>query len=93
MISCRANEIEMKGFNAKMRKESQKEIAKQGLVMDESIRPKIGLRMGISRFGKGRELGVWVLEKSHCCMTRENSNFLKNGKIIISVKIQIFSRS
>ena len=30
-----------------MRKESQNEIAKQGLVMDERIRPKIGLRMGI----------------------------------------------
>ena len=56
----------MKGFNAKMRKESQKEIFKQGLVMNEMIRPKIGLRMGISRFGKERELGLWVLEKSHC---------------------------
>ena len=66
VISCGANEIEMKGFNAKMRKESQKDIAKQGLVMDESIRPKIGLRMGISRFRKERELGLWVLEKSHC---------------------------
>ena len=66
VISCGANEIEMKGFNAKMRKESQKEIAKQGLVIDESIRPNIGLRMGISRFGKGRELGLWVLKKSHC---------------------------
>ena len=27
------------------------------------------------------------------CKTRENSNFLKNGKIVISVKIQNFSRS
>ena len=27
------------------------------------------------------------------CKTRENSNFLKNGKIIISVKIRNFSRS
>ena len=27
------------------------------------------------------------------CKTRENSNFLKNGKIIISVKIQTFSKS
>ena len=66
VISCYANEIEMKGFNAKMRKESQKEIVKQGLVMDERIRPKIGLRMGILRFGKRRELGLWGLEKSHC---------------------------
>ena len=27
------------------------------------------------------------------CKTRENSNFLKNGKIVISVKTQNFSRS
>ena len=51
VISRGANEIEMKGFNAKMRKDSQKkEIAKQGLVMDERIRPKIGLRMDIFTF-------------------------------------------
>ena len=31
----------------KMRKESQNERAKQGLVMDERIRPKIDLIMGI----------------------------------------------
>ena len=31
----------------KMRNEHQKEIAKQGRVMDERIRPNIGLRMGI----------------------------------------------
>ena len=67
VISCGANEIEMKGFNAKLRKESLKEIAKQGLVMDERIRPKISLRMGIFTFWKReRELGLWVLEKSHC---------------------------
>ena len=28
-----------------------------------------------------------------CCKIRENSNFLKNGKMVISVKIQNFSRS
>ena len=27
------------------------------------------------------------------CKTRENSNFLKNGKMVISVKIRNFSRS
>ena len=27
------------------------------------------------------------------CKTRENSNFLKNGKMVIFVKIQNFSRS
>ena len=55
VISFGANEIEMQGFNVKMRKESQKEIAKQGLVMDESIRPKIGLIMGIFTFWKRKE--------------------------------------
>ena len=50
-----------------MRKESQNEIAKRGLVMDERIRPKIGLRMSIFTFWKReRELGLWVLENSHC---------------------------
>ena len=43
VISCGENEIEMKDFNAKIRKESQKEITRQGLVMDERIRPQIGL--------------------------------------------------
>ena len=61
MISCGANELEMKGFNAKMRKESQKEIAKQGLVMDERIRQKIGLRMGIFTFWFWESLGLWFL--------------------------------
>ena len=42
----------MKDFNVEMRKEIQKKRAKQGLVMDESIRPKIGLRMGILTFWK-----------------------------------------
>ena len=51
-----------------MRKESQNETAKQGLVIDERIRPKIGLIMGIFHvLAKGeRELGLWVLEKSYC---------------------------
>ena len=31
--------------------------------------------------------------KDHPCKTRENSNFLKNGKIVISIKTQKFSRS
>ena len=35
--------------------------------MDERIRPKIGLIMGIFTFRKReRELGLWVLDKSHC---------------------------
>ena len=33
------------------------------------------------------------LDRRTTCKTRENSNFLKNGKIVISVKIQNFSRS
>ena len=32
-------------------------------------------------------------ENKRKCKTRENSNFLKKGKIVISVKIQNFSRS
>ena len=31
--------------------------------------------------------------KGRECKTQENSNFLKKGKIVISVKIQNFSRS
>ena len=34
-----------------------------------------------------------ILLKGGECKTRENSNFLKNGKMVISVKIQNFSRS
>ena len=29
----------------------------------------------------------------NCCKTRENSNFLKKSKMVISVKIRNFSRS
>ena len=32
-------------------------------------------------------------KKNEACKTRENSNFLKNGKMVISVKTQNFSRS
>ena len=31
--------------------------------------------------------------KDDGCKTRKNSNFLKNGKLVISVKIRNFSRS
>ena len=34
-----------------------------------------------------------ILLSGEECKTRENSNFLKKGKMVISVKIQIFSRS
>ena len=33
-----------------------------------------------------------IPHKKDLCKTRENSNFLKNGKIVISVKIRNFSR-
>ena len=33
-----------------------------------------------------------ILLREEECKTRENSNFLKNGKMVISVKIQNFSR-
>ena len=34
-----------------------------------------------------------ILFKEGECKTRENSNFLKNGKMVISVKFPNFSRS
>ena len=43
MISCYANEIEMKDFNAKMKKrKTKKGKAKQGLIQDEN-KTKFGL--------------------------------------------------
>ena len=36
---------------------------------------------------------VATLQWCHDCKTRENFNFMKKGKMIISVKIQNFSRS
>ena len=37
--------------------------------------------------------GTKFFLRSGECKTRENSNFLKKGKIVISVKIQNFSKS
>ena len=37
--------------------------------------------------------GMKFLLRRGECKTQENSNFLKNGKIVISVKIRNFSRS
>ena len=34
-----------------------------------------------------------ILLRGEECNTLENSNFMKNGKMVISVKIQNFSRS
>ena len=45
VISCYANEIEMKGFNAKMKKKNKKGKAKQGLIQDEN-KTKFGLVKG-----------------------------------------------
>ena len=42
VISCYANEIEMKGFNAKMKKKSKKGKAKQSLIPDKN-KTKFGL--------------------------------------------------
>ena len=36
---------------------------------------------------------VQTIKGSEICKTRENSNFLENGKMVILVKIQKFSRS
>ena len=40
-----------------------------------------------------QNFGTKFLLRKGECKTRENSNFLKNGKIVISVKIQNFSKS
>ena len=40
-----------------------------------------------------QNFGMKFLLRRGECKTRENSNFLKNGKMVISVKIQNFSRS
>ena len=40
-----------------------------------------------------QNFGTKFFLKREECKTRENSNFLKNGKMVISVKIRNFSRS
>ena len=40
-----------------------------------------------------QNFGTKFLLRRGECKTRENSNFMKNGKIVISVKTQNFSRS
>ena len=57
------------------------------------------------RFGFSRSYQRWIFygeepeslpngqNDESICKTRENSNFLKNGKMVISVKIHNFSRS
>ena len=40
-----------------------------------------------------QNFGMKFLLRRGECKTRENSNFLKNDKMVISVKIQNFSRS
>ena len=42
VISCYANEIEIKGFNVRMKKKSKKGKAKQGLIQDKN-KTKFGL--------------------------------------------------
>ena len=37
-------------------------------------------------------IGFFKIHIQQICKTRENSNFLKKGKIVISVKIRNFSR-
>ena len=43
--------------------------------------------------GRDKEKEVWVRGLTHIVKPRENPNFLKNDKMVISVKIQKFSRS
>ena len=40
-----------------------------------------------------QNFGTKFLLRRGECKTRENSNFLKNGKMVISIKIRNFSRS
>ena len=39
------------------------------------------------------DLNIFHLSNKQACKTRENSNFLKKGKLVILVKFQNFSRS
>ena len=39
------------------------------------------------------EFQAEILLRGEECKTRENFNFMKNGKTVISIKIQNFSRS
>ena len=57
-----------------------------GMVLTQSIRPS--KEFVISSLSNTVER-----LKFNTCKTRENSNFMKNGKIVISVKIENFSRS
>ena len=43
--------------------------------------------------GDKMEIMVGIMVPGQSCKTRENSNFLKNGKMVISIEIQNFSRS
>ena len=53
----------------------------------------VGLRMHVNGCVCAWNFGTNFFFRKGECETPENSNFLKNGKIIISVKIQKFSRS
>ena len=59
-----------------------------------SIRDRIvGLRLRDMDCMVGTALTIErEIEDTRNCKTRENSNFLKKGKIVISVKIRNFSR-
>ena len=46
-----------------------------------------------SNYGRIYQDKPFIEISDECCKTRENSNFLKNGKTVISVKIRNFSIS
>ena len=53
-------------------------------------------RVSVKSIGQHFEVNCWVILRNNhvsACKIRENSNFLKRGKMLISVKTQIFSRS
>ena len=63
----------------------------QGLLFGDNLRRHLIRSTFLIVFDEKRweSLSVW----NRGCKTRENSNFFKKGKIVISVKIRNFSRS
>ena len=61
------------------------------------LKMKIMSKIFIQNLNHGtKKIGIAHVDSFHfykMCKTRENFNFRKNGKIVISVKIRKFSRS
>ena len=59
--------------------------------IDLTCRTKIVQSIKINKTGV--KIMSFKIKYVFFCKTRENSNFLKNGKMVISIKIRNFSRS